>query len=93
MTAQNDTPIKTMIEYHQRYSKGMLIRLGWRVVCKGCAKILHLDTKTRLRVTQQLLLRHKWMLKQQEQGDTVGVWYCSDCCPPSVVPKETADEC
>lgn len=91
MPVQNDTPmktVKTMTEYHQRYSRGRLIHLGWEVYCKDCGRSLKLPSNVMtLQEARQRLLNIEW-LPEEVEGYQFKWWLCPSCSSPF---KETTD--
>jgi len=79
LAPRDDAPVKTMTEYHQRYSKGRLISLGWEAYCRDCGRGIKLHTITRQAVRQQLL-SIGWR-PEKIKGYDLEQWICPSCLP------------
>ena len=83
----NDAPIKTMTEYHQRYSKGRLIHLGWEAYCRDCGRRASLDIITYAQAEEMLLVMG-WR-REEYKYDNTESWHCPIC--RSLFPEEALD--
>lgn len=84
MSAPIDAPMKTRIAYHQRYSKGELIHLGWEAYCRDCGRraSLYITTYTQ---AEEMLLVMGWR-REKHKDDNFESWHCPTC--RSLFPEE-----
>ena len=73
----NDILIRTMVEYHQRYSKGRLVHRGLEAYCKHCARNRNVGDVS-YSGARRLLLDQGWTL-ESETGSELDWWHCPNC--------------
>ena len=77
MQVPNDTPVKTMTEYHQRYSRGRIVHRGLEVYCRHCIKYLNVSDVS-YSGARRLLLDLGWTLENDEDNN-LEWWHCPNC--------------
>lgn len=93
MPIVNDPPVKTMTEYHRRYSKGRLIHRGWEAYCRECSKEIKLPSSViTYEQARQRLLNIGWLPEKIEgYGLSFPEWWVCPCCHSSFLHKKTID--
>lgn len=76
MQMPNDTPIKSMTEYHRRYGiGGRILHLGFEVYCKHCGKRIKIDSHFEYGA-RDYLLSEGWGPRKEKFYE---FWFCPRC--------------
>ena len=90
MPAPSDASVKTMTEYHQRYSKGRLIHLGWEAYCRDCGRVVKLPSNVITHGAARRRLLDMGWLPEKIDGYEYERWLCPTCHSP-FTRKEATD--